>query len=813
MGWRGRSISLLSVVLFLSVIWVLVRRAFPSYAGADAGTVEIVLVALIHALLLAAAYRLGRQYDQAAHYLKMNADSAALVEDLRRRKRELQESEERYKEILEQIPDAVFVYCSGRVVYANSAGYLLHGKEKLFQLDFTRLIGLVHPEDYDAVTKLARKPGPKPPVELRLLNKEGVYIESEVRVSRTLFQGERAYQIIIRDLTDVKSSGRKLLDVRKEQEEVLRNQPGITFKYKPSGEDYVHTMWEGELSHLVGLFSEQVVGRTLRQLFDPEQAGVMASCYRSCWVEARPVEFETQLSGVPCLVDLKPIIRNGAVLEVVGYCTDLTLRKQTEEELVRAKEMLESFFNNTSDAINVVDLEGYIIHINVAFEELFGWTYRESIGRRLNLIIPPDLHEEAENLTEVVRFGGHVSGYETKRVRKNGELLDVSITVSPIRNDQGETIAVAAISRDITGAKQVESALRQSEAKYRLITENMSEIICVLDQEGLILYMSPSSRTMMGVEPELMTECNVRDWIHPSDMEKVDHLYGRLTSTAHNEIAEIRVRHADGDWVGMEASSRWIPHFGEGNRPCILVVARDITERKRTEEMLRKSEKLSVVGQLAAGVAHEIRNPLTSLKGFLQLLKERTAENTFFFEVMLSELERINTIVSEFLVLSKPQNTKFKREPIDRIVAEVVAFLESQALLNNVVILTDLSMVHPIEVVCDENQLKQVFINLLKNAVEAMPKGGRVHVTLLEPAPGRVVVRFRDEGPGIPQERLEKLGEPFYTTKEKGTGLGLMVSFRIIEDHGGIIRAKSELGIGTVFDVELPVSVMEVSPT
>lgn len=241
------------------------------------------------------------------------------------------------------------------------------------------------------------------------------------------------------------------------------------------------------------------------------------------------------------------------------------------------------------------------------------------------------------------------------------------------------------------------------------------------------------------------------------------------------------------------------------NEGQVLFVSMDITERKNTEDYLRKSEKLSVVGELAAGVAHEIRNPLTSIKGFIQLLKSKSNEDSFYHEIMLSEIERINYIVSEFLVLAKPQVVHFEERQLHKLLQSVTTLLGTQAIIKNIEIVSDISDDMP-PIYCEDNQLKQVFINVIKNAIEAMPNGGQITVIAKKHGQDSVLIRFIDEGTGIPKERMEKLGEPFYTTKEKGTGLGLMVSFKIIEAHQGTIQFHSELGKGTTIDIILPLA-------
>ena len=243
-----------------------------------------------------------------------------------------------------------------------------------------------------------------------------------------------------------------------------------------------------------------------------------------------------------------------------------------------------------------------------------------------------------------------------------------------------------------------------------------------------------------------------------------------------------------------------IPIFDDRNSLIYMVGSlRDISEMKKAEAYLRNSEKLSVVGQMAAGVAHEIRNPLTTIKGMLQLSKDQFQSD--HYKLLMSEIDRMNFIVSELLVLGKPHAIHYSEVEFISILDDVLKLFESQAVMNGISIMRDIKSCG--NIYCDPNQIKQVFINILKNATEAMPYGGNIHVIVDIKGPWQLI-RFVDNGEGIPEDVLNKIGQPFCTTKKDGNGLGIMMIKKIIDSHNGKIQFNSQVKSGTTVDIRLP---------
>lgn len=504
-----------------------------------------------------------------------------------------------------------------------------------------------------------------------------------------------------------------------------------------------------------------------------------------------------------------PIIFEGEIKGIYGIAKDVTARKRLEDELWETKEKLDSIINNSADAIIVYDIYDNILKVNKSFKTLFGWSEEEVIGKQAPFILEESKADHSA-IVYHVKKGAHLTDYEANRIRKDGTIIPVSITLSPIRNTEGQIIAYSGISRDITERKRAEVELReseekykQSEEKYRLIAEHTTDLIAVIDLTGKILYASPSHKRVLGSESaKLIQKCSF-GFTHPDDLGHLSNCIEEMVENKSPQQLEIRIRHHEGHYLTFEAHG--MPVLDKnGEIQSIVIVSRDITERKRTDALLRRSDKLTVLGELAAGIAHEIRNPLTSLKGFTQILKSSVPEGKQYFDIMLSELDRINSIVSEFMLLAKPQVMNFKKQNVHEIIEKVISLLEAQANLHNIQIIINPIGVQP-PVNGAQDQLKQVFINILKNAIEAMPKGGTIFINVAQ-KDDMLSISFIDQGIGIPEERLKSIGEPFYTTKEKGTGLGMMICHKIIENHSGVINIKSKVNIGTIVEISLPIN-------
>ncbi|RBP96644.1 two-component system sporulation sensor kinase A [Cytobacillus firmus] len=342
---------------------------------------------------------------------------------------------------------------------------------------------------------------------------------------------------------------------------------------------------------------------------------------------------------------------------------------------------------------------------------------------------------------------------------------------------------------------------RASEKSHKLLLESLPVSVLIHKDFEILYANSAAVAELSASDKGALIGRSLLDFIEMDYMGRLQERYQYIKSEKQllNNI-EYKIKRFDGTTRFFEVSSLYVDFEG---KEAILSIGTDISDKKEEQEkLLQKSEKLALLGQMAAGIAHEIRNPLTSIKGFVQLFKSNSQKDEYF-DIVLSELDRINGIVGEFLVLAKPTADIFEKQDLTKLINEVILLSSTQSILNNVEIAVENNLRAPM-IHCEKNQLKQVFLNVIKNAIEAMPGGGELNIKVLKKTSNTISIQFIDQGVGISEDRISSLGEPFYTTKEKGTGLGLMICYKIIENHSGRLIVESKVGEGTKIEIELP---------
>ncbi|MDQ6600647.1 EAL domain-containing protein [Bacillus salipaludis] len=496
------------------------------------------------------------------------------------------------------------------------------------------------------------------------------------------------------------------------------------------------------------------------------------------------------------LIEIEKVVKDS------GISQDINERKWSEELVRQAKKELNETIRLQQGMIfKFKKINGHFIHTLCDGELLYrlGLMPNLVVGKQLIEFFPEEIAKEKEPYYERAWNGEERVTYETE---VNG--VSYLAVLSPIKRG-GEVMEVIASCIDITDRKNTERALLESEKNYRLIAENMSDLLILFDLNGNGIYASPSHATVLGYSPEFFEDNNTLHLIHPEDSLMIQRQFDEVIKTQSISKAEARLLHANGEWRLFELTGTPVM-VENGVVEHIMVVGKDITEKRKAEELLWNSEKLSLVGELAAGVAHEIRNPLTSIKGFIQLFQQGPLKEEYY-NVILSEFNRIEDIIKEFLSLAKPQEIQLKQVNISALLKEVETLLESEAHLKGIQFFIEMEPKLP-SIMCDANQIKQVLLNLCKNSIEALDfnRRGMITITVRIENGENLLIQVRDNGVGISEERIKRLGEPFYSNKEKGTGLGLMLCMRIIRQHKGTLTFESIENLGTTVNIRVPLS-------
>jgi PAS domain S-box-containing protein len=521
---------------------------------------------------------------------------------------------------------------------------------------------------------------------------------------------------------------------------------------------------------------------------------------------------------------------------------DITERMQVQEEherlLVQSEELrqdleserdaLRAIMENTEAQLAYLDRGFNFLTVNSAYAHGAGYSKDELAGQN-HFELFPDPENEA--IFEQVRDTGQPVAFVAKPfVYPERPELGTTYwdwTLMPVKDSEGEVQGLVLSLMDVTERIRTEEelrkhrdhleelverrtvALRASEARFRSIFEGTSVGIAVADMEGLLTDANPSLRRMLGCSIEEIVGKHFSEFIYPDDLETdVDSLHELLPEANEHQTTELRYVPKNGEprWANISLS---LVERHKDHSPFAVGVIEDITGRKQAEVALIAAERLAITGRLAASLAHEVNNPLQTVIGCLGLADEALAQGedaSRYVEIGLEELRRAARVVARLRDLSR-ESEPGEKSPTDlgQLIEDVLTLTRKQCEEQQVEVVSAIQEELP-PVLLARDRMKQVFLNLMLNAIQAMPEGGQLGVrTTITVDPAGVSVSFVDSGLGIAPDVMSHLFTPFYTTKSEGLGLGLFISQNIVDQEGGSIDADSCPGEGTTFTVWLPV--------
>ncbi|WP_438347311.1 ATP-binding protein [Paenibacillus sp. FA6] len=341
--------------------------------------------------------------------------------------------------------------------------------------------------------------------------------------------------------------------------------------------------------------------------------------------------------------------------------------------------------------------------------------------------------------------------------------------------------------------------------KYENVLEHLDSGIILFNSYGILTFINVQMAKLFEISRSSLIGCSLIEILrHPQlsrlNKRKLLRIYREtiFLRKGHHELRDDRGRH----WLLTVT-------YGDQMDGDFLLSAKDVSDYKQIEETAYQNDKLAMLGKISASIAHEIRNPLTAIRGFIQLLRPNLLQlgKDEYAKIILMEIDRANDIICEFLNSSKPSAPQMSVINVSSLLTQVVLLTESEALMKGCQIILH-EVIESAYISVDVKQIKQVILNIIKNAMDAVDEVSRDHVGMIqihvEVLHDNVRINIADNGKGMDQNSLARLFEPFFTTKESGTGLGLSVSYRIIKNHGGIISVESTLGEGTQFMISLP---------
>jgi PAS domain S-box-containing protein len=501
------------------------------------------------------------------------------------------------------------------------------------------------------------------------------------------------------------------------------------------------------------------------------------------------------------------MVRDDKVHGLTILARDITSQRRSEARFTE-------LFETLQEGIYIVTPDDKILEVNPALVRMLGYESKEELlGRKVSEVFVDE--EQRSSLAREVERQPAPEGREITLWRKDGQPIICLNTATAVRDTGGKIVRYQGALADITERRAIEKRLYQQQEFARRLIDSFPDLILVVDTERRYTFVSPKVKEVLGYEPHEAIGMVFGDRTHMEERSAVIAVFDDLLLGMRNFASiEVRVRHKQGGWRRLRC--HFSPLFNEnGKIEGVVISGRDITELKRLEEQLIQAEKLAAMGQMLAGVAHELNNPLTAILGASELIRDRAGvdENTRRqLDMTHRQARRAARIVQNLLEFSRPASPQKKSLDLNAIIDRTLQ-LHEHSLRRNVIQVD----FHPAAglppTVGDANQLIQVFLNLVSNAEQAIREvrsSGRIKIRVGQSG-SRVFATVQDDGVGIKPDALAKIFDPFFTTKRPGggTGLGLSICMSIIREHGGDIEAETLPAGGAAFTVFLPVAAAE----
>ncbi|MBM7854672.1 PAS domain S-box-containing protein [Desulfohalotomaculum tongense] len=478
-------------------------------------------------------------------------------------------------------------------------------------------------------------------------------------------------------------------------------------------------------------------------------------------------------------------------------------KKIKDRQRRESLQFISNMFDNMPVGIFIYDEHGKLQFINKAAADITGYCLAELQGKSgleiAKLLFPKD--DTGSHVTQILKNNCRIIGIKKKLCQKNGCFIDITADIYPLNYTEDQLNGVLIIFRDLSLEQEVERLQLFTNA----FIDSTSSIILAVDHERKLTIVNRRAEEVLQIDAQKSIGKNIEEVI-PHWPEEDRLITKSLQYGKGYRLREVNVE-INGEKRVFLSSSELL-HSKDGQFLGAIEVLDDITELKRQQKMLFHQQKLAEVGQIAAGLVHEIKNPITTISGFTELIRAKLTKEqkkeAQYLDIISSELERVRQILYSYLQLASPRSPKLAVLSLNNIIKDISLLLDGHAKIHNISIVNQLDDELP-RCSVDSNQIKQVLLNLGQNAIHAMENGGRlVFRTVYLPDLKQVRIDIEDNGTGMDEEQLEKLGTPFFTTKEDGTGLGISVSYSIIAKHNGYVDVYSKPGEGTRFSIFLP---------